>query len=181
MKGGHKGNTYDETEGKKWEKKLGKPKKSWQKGAHSLADVFWREVDNLLVHGPFLVTLHDSFLKANTNCCITTFQRESCHNELHQRRGESIHIQTLKYMGAISPSSRGSGIHSRTMCRLLRGFMCVSMNTQSRSWDSNIRTRVRRNSWGQQSSTEVNKFKWIHVWSNQWKWKQHWVMIISTF
>lgn len=65
--------------------------------------------------------------------------------------GQHIHIHTLKYMGAISPSSRGRGIHSRTMCRLWRGLRCVSMNTQSRSWDSNIRTRVRRNSWGWQS------------------------------
>lgn len=63
----------------------------------------------------------------------------------------NLSLRTLKYMGAISPSSRGRGIHSRTMCCLLRGFMCVSMNTQSSSWDSNIRTKVRRNSWGQQS------------------------------
>lgn len=65
-------------------------------------------------------------------------------------------FMTLKYMGAISPSSRGSGTHSSTMCRRWRGLMYVSINTQSRSWDSNIRTRARRNSWGQQSSTEGN-------------------------
>lgn len=45
----------------------------------------------------------------------------------------------------MSPSSLGSGTHSYTMWKCLFGFMCVSKNTQSKSWASNIRTRARRN------------------------------------
>lgn len=45
-------------------------------GAHSLSDVFGREVDDLLVHCPFLIALQDGFLKANTNSCITASQFE---------------------------------------------------------------------------------------------------------
>lgn len=88
----------------------------------------------------------------------TPFQCKTWQNEINEWMKKR---QTLKYIGAISPSSRGSGIHSRTMCCLLRGFMCVSMNTQSSSWDSNIRTKVRRNSWGKQSGPEVNSVKFL--------------------
>lgn len=77
------------------------------------------------------------------------------HKQLHYsfttrkrlKREKAAQERTLKYIGAMSPSSRGSGMHSRTMCRRWRGLRCTSMNTQSRSWDSNIRTRARRNSW----------------------------------
>lgn len=37
---------------------------------YRLADVFGREVHDLLVHGPFVVTLHDSFLKTIKGCLM---------------------------------------------------------------------------------------------------------------
>lgn len=131
--------------------------------AYSLADSFGRKVHNLLVHGPFLIALHYSFLKVHIKKLYYYMWRDiqliyMQHNLTKwitsMKTQTILHTQThtLKYIGAMSPNSRGSGIHSKTMCCLLRGFMCVSKNTQSSSWDSNIRTKVLRNSWGQQRS-----------------------------
>lgn len=109
----------------------------------------------------FLFIAHSSshskmaFWRQTQTVVLQLHSLKNWHTKLPLGR-ETLWKQTLKYMGAISPSSRGSGIHSSTMCRRWRGLMCVSINTQSRSWDSNIRTRAPRNSWGQQSSTEGN-------------------------
>lgn len=127
-------------------------KRAKKKITYRFADVFQRKVNNLLVHGPFVIRLHDRFLRGQTH------QIQCSWEDIRMLCGQNdttTNPHTLKYIGAISPSSRGSGIHSKTMCCLLRGFICVSMNTQSRSWDSNIRTKLRRNSCIPQSKTEV--------------------------
>lgn len=43
----------------------------WNSFTHRLTDVFGGEVDDLLVHGPFFIALHDGFLRANTHAAAS--------------------------------------------------------------------------------------------------------------
>lgn len=53
--------------------------------------------------------------------------------------------------------------------------MCVSMNTQSRSWDSNMFTKVRRNNWGTKTNFVflISKdFRVVKCWDFQLYWPE---------
>jgi len=54
-----------------------KERQANRKWSYSMADVFRWEVDDLLVHGPFLIALHDGFLKAHRHFWVTTQLRST--------------------------------------------------------------------------------------------------------
>lgn len=84
--------------------------------------------------------------------------------------------RTLKYIGAISPVSLGTGTQLSTMWGNWLSCLALSKNNTSSSWERNIRTRHLRNSC---NKIDKNKFKMcLYIYKKQQRKQNIWVFMM---